>query len=65
MSKMRFWTAFLRRFRQILGRRRDSVQASRKRYTIEELLAQCDPETPLSQEDRAWLDFPPVGRESL
>ena len=37
----------------------------RPRYTLEELVAQCDPDTPLSDEDRAWLDDPPVGREII
>lgn len=33
------------------------------RYTLAELIAQCDPSAPLTEEDRAWLDAPPVGRE--
>ena len=32
---------------------------------LAELLAQCDPNAPLSAEDRAWLDAPAVGREAL
>ncbi len=32
-------------------------------YTLDELLAQCDPEAPLSPEDREWIELPPVGRE--
>lgn len=35
----------------------------RSKYTLEELLAQCNPEEPISDEVRAWLDAPPVGRE--
>jgi hypothetical protein len=35
------------------------------RYNLAELLAQCDPNAPLSAEDRAWLDAPAVGREAL
>jgi len=31
---------------------------SRKRYTIEELVNQCDPEAPFSAEDREWLGSP-------
>jgi antitoxin component of MazEF toxin-antitoxin module len=39
---------------------------SRKgRYSLAELMAQCDPNAPLSAEDRAWLDAPAVGREAL
>jgi SOS response regulatory protein OraA/RecX len=37
---------------------------SRRRYTAAELAQQCS-ETPLSDEDLAWLDAPPVGREVL
>jgi antitoxin ChpS len=33
------------------------------RYTLDELLAQCGPDAPLSDEDRAWIDLPPVGLE--
>jgi antitoxin ChpS len=35
------------------------------RYTLEELLAQCDPSAPLSEEDEAWLNDPPRGSEIL
>ena len=35
------------------------------RYTLEELLGQCDPEAPLSEEDEAWLSGPPAGRELI
>ncbi len=38
---------------------------TRPRYTLDELLAQCDPNTDLSTEDREWLDAPPVGNELL
>lgn len=34
-------------------------------YTLSELLAQCDPEAPLSQEEQEWLESPPVGEELL
>jgi antitoxin ChpS len=37
----------------------------RPRYTLEELLAQCDPSAELTQEDREWLDAKPVGSELL
>ena len=37
----------------------------RKRYTLEELIAQCDPDAPLSEEDRQWLDDAPRGREII
>jgi len=37
----------------------------RPRYTLEELIAQCDPSAEMSEEDRAWLDAKPVGKELL
>jgi antitoxin ChpS len=33
------------------------------RYTLDELLAQCDPDAELAAEDRAWIDAAPSGRE--
>jgi antitoxin ChpS len=33
------------------------------RYTLAELMAQCDLSQPLSAEDREWLDAPAVGEE--
>ena len=36
---------------------------TKPRYTLTELLAQCDPEAPVSDEIQAWIDAPPVGRE--
>jgi hypothetical protein len=65
MSETQLWSAILRRFWKLFGRRRESVEASMKRYTLNELLAECDPNISLSQEDRAWLDLPPAGRELL
>ena len=35
----------------------------RPRYTVTELIAQCDLDQPMTDEDREWLDAPPVGRE--
>jgi antitoxin ChpS len=34
-----------------------------KKYTLEELLAQCDPNAPMPQEVIDWQDTPSVGRE--
>jgi hypothetical protein len=34
------------------------------RYSLAELMAQCDADTPLSAEDRAWVDAPAIGREA-
>jgi antitoxin ChpS len=35
----------------------------RRRYTLDELLAQCDPKAPRTREEQEWLDSKPVGRE--
>jgi antitoxin ChpS len=38
----------------------------RPRYTLDELLAKCDPSADaaeMSEEDRIWINLPPVGRE--
>jgi antitoxin ChpS len=37
----------------------------RRRYTLDELLAQCDPRARRTREDRAWLDSKPVGGELI
>jgi antitoxin ChpS len=46
--------------RLILERRR-----VRPRYTMEELLSQCDLDAPTPEDDREWLDDRPVGLELL
>ncbi len=38
---------------------------SKPSYTLSELIQQCETQAPLSDEDRAWMDTPPVGREAL
>ncbi len=35
------------------------------RYRIEDLVAQCDLNAPMSDEDKAWIDMPSVGREII
>ena len=37
----------------------------RRRYTLAELLAQCDPRPRRSAKDQDWLKAPAVGRELL
>jgi hypothetical protein len=37
----------------------------RGRYSLAELMAECDPDAELTAEDRSWLDAPPAGREAL
>ncbi|EAZ7030458.1 antitoxin [Salmonella enterica] len=38
---------------------------ARPRYTLDELLAQCDGSAEITAEDREWLDSKPVGGELL
>ena len=38
---------------------------TRPRYTLDELLAQCDASAAAAPEVRKWLDAPPVGDELL
>jgi len=38
---------------------------SRRRYTLDELLAQCDPKARRGRKEREWLDSKSVGREIL
>jgi antitoxin ChpS len=35
----------------------------RRRYTLDELLAQCNSKSRRTKEEREWLDNKPVGRE--
>jgi antitoxin ChpS len=37
----------------------------RRRYTLDELLAQCDPKAPRAREAQEWLDSKPVGGELI
>ena len=37
----------------------------RPRYTLNELLAQCDPSAELTTQEREWLDAPAVGNEDI
>lgn len=39
------------------------IPQRKKRYTLAELLAQCNPSLPLTSEEREWLDAPAVGLE--
>lgn len=36
---------------------------TKRRFTLDELLSQCDFEAPMSLEEREWLDAPLLGRE--
>ena len=37
----------------------------RRRYTLDELLAQCHTKSPRSRQEREWLESKPVGRERI
>jgi antitoxin ChpS len=37
----------------------------KRRYTLDELLAQCDPNAPVTDEERQWLDAPAKGDEII
>jgi antitoxin ChpS len=37
----------------------------RKRYTLDELLAKCDPTAPMPEKDELWMESPPVGDEFI
>ena len=39
--------------------------ATKHRYPLADLLAQCEPAAPPDADERAWLDQPPVGSELL
>ncbi len=39
------------------------VKPMNKKYTLDELLAQCDPDAPMPQEVTDWQDSPTVRRE--
>ncbi|MGO4574115.1 AbrB/MazE/SpoVT family DNA-binding domain-containing protein [Microvirga sp. 2TAF3] len=39
------------------------MMPARKKYTLAELLDQCDPAASLSQDEREWLDAPSAGME--
>jgi antitoxin ChpS len=39
--------------------------AQKPRYTLDELLAQCDASVEMTGEDRAWVDDKPQGAELL
>jgi len=42
-----------------------AIPRKRPKYTLEELLAQCDFDAPWSEEEREWMDAPAVGNEII
>lgn len=41
------------------------ARPAKKKYTLTELLAQCDLSKPISVEEREWIDAAPVGLEDV
>ena len=41
------------------------VKPAQRRFTLAELLAQCDFSQPISNEDREWINASPVGLEEI
>ena len=39
------------------------VPQKKKRYKLADLLAQCNPELPITSEEKEWIDFPDFGLE--
>lgn len=42
-----------------------AVPRKRPKYALEELLAQCDPNAEITDEERMWMNLEPVGREII
>jgi antitoxin ChpS len=56
----------IRRFRPILRRgRKAGHPKQRPRYTLDELLKQCNPKAARGKQDHEWLEGKPVGRELI
>lgn len=43
----------------------DPSVRKRPRYRLDDLVAQCDPNAPLTEEEEAWLNDRPVGGELI
>lgn len=42
-----------------------AVPRKRPKYTLDELLAQCDPEAEITEEEKMWMNLEPVGKEII
>ena len=42
-----------------------AVPRKRPKYTLEELLAQCDPNAEITEEEKMWMNLEPVGKEII
>jgi antitoxin ChpS len=43
----------------------EATRAPQHKYTLDELMAQCDLNVSYTADERRWLDEPPVGREVI
>ncbi|QTP54676.1 DUF2384 domain-containing protein [Billgrantia sulfidoxydans] len=43
----------------------EAVPLEERPYSLDQLLEQCDPQAPYSEEQHAWQDMPDVGREMV
>lgn len=43
----------------------DPAARDRPRYTLHDLISQCDPSAPVTEEEEAWLNDRPVGGELI
>ena len=50
---------------ETIGRTIEFFKEMKKKYTLQELLAQCDPSAPPPEEDKAWTSSAAVGQELL
>lgn len=41
------------------------ITSSKPKYKLDELLAQCDFDAPLSDDEKLWLDAEPLGNEVI
>lgn len=41
------------------------LRPARRKYTLDDLLSDADPNAPFSDEERAWFDDAPTGREMI
>lgn len=41
------------------------VEPSKPKYSLEELLAQCDSSQEISHAEREWMDAPVIGQEAI
>jgi antitoxin ChpS len=42
-----------------------AIPRKRPKYTLEELLAQCDPNAEITEEEKMWMNLEPVGKEII